>query len=355
MKRVASTGDRTRGGRSSADTGKSASSAARATSSEPASVGITVVTPSYNQGEFIGETIASVLAQGGDDWEHVVVDGGSDDETRSILESFGHLRWVSEPDRGQADALNKGLRLSRGEIIFWINSDDLVAPGAFAEARRHFSEHPECSILCGNAVSIDRHGREISRTGPRVTARKLRRPWDGDTSMHQPSMVFRRKVWEAVGPFDTSLDCAMDYDFFLRASRLFQICQAPVDLGYFRSYGGTKTGEGAARAFQEVRRALVRHVRVTGVGSPTWTAVRGFLAQGCVFVNDAVEAYRDGRPREARRLLLRGAVQNPTSLLTRSHMLYRLRQLLPDAVYTGLRSVSTRGNGAEKRAARGSG
>ena len=95
--------------------------------------------------------------------------------------------------------------------------------------------------------------------------------------------------------------------------------------------------------------------RVTGVGSPTWTAARGFLAQGCVFVNDAVEAYRDGRPREARRLLLRGAVQNPTSLLTRSHMLYRLRQLLPDAVYKGLRSVSTRGNGAEKRAARGSG
>lgn len=304
---------------------------------------ISVITPSFNQGAFIRQTIESVLSQGGDDWDHVVVDGGSTDDTVSILEEYPHLKWVSEPDEGQSDALNKAMNMSDGELIFWINSDDVVASGAFSAARRFFDDHPGARIVCGNAVTIDQNGNETSRTGPRVRTHKLRYPWDGDTSIHQPSIVFRRTVYETVGPFDTSLHYAMDYDFFLRASSQFEFHHLPVDLGLFRGYAGTKTGEGAAEAFTEVRKCLVRYVRREGDGSPTGTAIRAYFAEGCVWVNDAIADYRRGRSEEARRLLARAFLRNPLSLLVYPHLYYRLRQIIGAEAFENLRSrVSAR-------------
>jgi glycosyltransferase involved in cell wall biosynthesis len=298
---------------------------------------ISVITPSFNQASFIRETIESVLAQGGADWEHIVVDGGSNDETVAILGEYPHLRWVSEPDEGQADALNKAMSMISGELIFWINSDDLVAPGAFAAARQFFADSTEAQIVCGNAVTLDESGNELIRIGPRVRARKLRYPWDGDTSMHQPSIVFRRSVYEYAGPFDITLNCAMDYDFFLRASEIFEIHHHPVDFGLFREYAGTKTGEGAAEAFKEVRKSLVRFVRSAENGSPTWASIRAYFAEGCVWVNDAVANYRNGHPQAARRLLLRAIVRNPLSFFVYPHLLYRLRQVIGTRAYNGLR------------------
>ena len=303
---------------------------------------ISTITPSLNQGPFIRHTIESVLTQGGDDWEHVVVDGGSTDETITILEEYPHLRWVSEPDQGQSDALNKAMKMCLGDVIFWINSDDMVAPEAFERARRFFDDHPDAQIVCGNAVTLDEEGNETRRTGPRVRAHKLRYPWDGDTSIHQPSIVFRRAVYETVGPFDTSLRYAMDYDFFLRASSQFEFHHLPVDLGLFRGYEGTKTGEGAAEAFTEVRRSLVRYVREEGEGSPTWTAIRAYFAEACVWVNDAVEHYRNGRVRTARRLLLRAGLRNPVSLFVFPHLYFRLRQVLGPVRFNALRKYVAR-------------
>ncbi len=106
---------------------------------------------------------------------------------------------------------------------------------------------------------------------------------------------FVGKVYDTIGPFDISLHCAMDYDFFLRASSHFEFHHLPVDFGFFREYAGSKTGEGAAEAFEEVRACLVRFVRQAGNGSPSWTATRGFFAQAGVWVNDAVAHYRRGR------------------------------------------------------------
>ena len=303
----------------------------------PSAPFISVITPSFNQGPFIRETIASVVAQGGDDWEHIVVDGGSSDETISILEEYPHLVWVSEKDEGQADALNKAIEMSSGEVIFWINSDDLVAKGAFEAARQFFADHRDVQIVCGNAVTIDKNGDELVRIGPRVQSRKLRYPWDGDTSMHQPSIVFRRAVYEYAGPFDITLNCAMDYDFFLRASEKFRFHHLPVDFGLFREYAGTKTGEGAAEAFTEVKMCLVRYVRNVGDGSPTWAVIRTYFAEGCVWVNDAVANYRNGRPQASRRLLLRAFFRNPLSLFVYPHLLYRLRQVVGSSGYEWLR------------------
>jgi glycosyltransferase involved in cell wall biosynthesis len=289
---------------------------------------ISVITPSFNQGDFIRHTIESVLAQGGGGWEHVIVDGGSTDHSVSILKEYPHLIWVSEPDEGQSDALNKAMRRSSGELIFWINSDDVVAPGAFAAARSFFAEQTDAHIVCGNAVTIDQKGRETSRFPPRADANKIRRPWDGDTSIHQPSLVFRRGVYETVGKFDVSLNCAMDYDFFLRASSHFTFHHLPVDFGLFRKYPGTKTGGGTMWSFPEVCESLIRYVRETGQGSVRWTTVRAYLAQANSWVNDAVEFYEDGHPEFARRLLVRAGLRNPLSLVSRRHLYCRSRQIL---------------------------
>jgi hypothetical protein len=155
--------------------------------------------------------------------------------------------------------------------------------------------------------------------------------------MHQPSIIFRREVYEEFGPFDTSLHYAMDFDFFLRASSKYDLHHMPVDLGLFREYSNTKTGDGAAEAFLEARRCLVRYVRESGTGSPSLVALRGFFAQGCVWVNDAVAHYENGRPRQARRDLVRGFFRNPMSLFLRRHQLFRLRQLLGPSRYNTIR------------------
>jgi glycosyltransferase involved in cell wall biosynthesis len=289
---------------------------------------ISVLTVSLNQGPFIRQNIESVIAQDGEDWEHIVIDGGSTDETVSILTEYEHLDWVSEPDEGQTDALNKAIARSRGDIIFWINSDDLVAPGAFDAARTFFEEHPNAHIVCGNAVTIDEHGNEIGRTPPRLSAHKLRYPWNGDTSMHQPSIVFRRTVWEKIGSFDTRLKFAMDYDFFLRASNEFDFHHLATDFGLFRKYSGTKTGDTTEASFPEVSDSLIRFVQETDETRVRWTTVRAHFAQAHAWINDAVECYEGGNPSHARSLLLKACLRNPLSLVSIRHLYFRARQVL---------------------------
>ena len=304
---------------------------------------ISVITASYNQGGFIRDTIESVLRQKSENWQHVVVDGGSTDETVPILEQYPHLKWVSEPDRGQTDALNKGMRMSDGELIFWINSDDMVADRAFEAARGFFSTHPDASIVCGNAVVIDGEGNETLRMGPRVRPEQLRRPWNGSTSMHQPSIVFRRRVWEAVGGFDDRLQFAMDYDFFLRASKEHEFHHLPVDFGLFRKYSGTKTGDGTVQSFHEVRECLIRYVQESGDGSVRWTRLRTYFAEACAWVNDAIEHYESGHPRTARKLLARALLRYPPSLFRFPHVRFRLRQILGPSAWLALKNQLVRG------------
>jgi GT2 family glycosyltransferase len=207
---------------------------------------VTVVTPSLNQGAFIGRTVESVLSQRGDfDLDYLVVDGGSTDETLAILRRHaGRLRFVSEPDRGQSDAINKGFRMATGEVLAWLNSDDTYEPGALHAALSAMRE-TGARWCFGECRIVDEQDREVRRSISRYKSRLSRRYslrlLLGRNFIPQPATFFRRDLLAEAGPLDESLHYAMDYDLWLRFARLAAPAFVSRPLASFRWYGGAKT------------------------------------------------------------------------------------------------------------------
>jgi glycosyltransferase involved in cell wall biosynthesis len=221
-----------------------------------------IVTPSFNQGAFIERTIESVLAQQGDfDVDYLVMDGGSTDETLSVLERYtGRIRYVSERDRGQSDAINKGFRMSSGDVLAWINSDDTYLPGAFqavADALRGGTRwcFGDCRIIDERDAQI--RGFIARYKSALARGYSLRRLLSSNF-VPQPSTFFRRDLLEEAGPIDESLHYAMDYDLWLRFARLAEPAYLSRELACFRVYQRSKTGgafrKGAREALEVARR-----------------------------------------------------------------------------------------------------
>ena len=220
---------------------------------------VSIVTPSYNQGRFIGRTIDSVLAQSYPCIEYRVIDGGSTDTTVEILRSYGErLLWVSEPDQGQADAINKGLAQAKGEILAYLNSDDTLAPGAIARVMHFFQEHPECDLLYGDADYIDEDDKV---TGRYKTAEYSLDRLAADCIICQPAAFWRRRIAERIGPFDARLHYVLDYDYWLRIAKAGGNIQfLPIKLAHSRLYAETKTLSGRAKIFNETFKICRRHL-----------------------------------------------------------------------------------------------
>lgn len=179
---------------------------------------VSVITPSLNQARFLGRTLRSVAGQGLPDLDHFVVDGGSTDGTLDVLRAAARpgLRWVSEPDRGQAQAVNKGISGTSGEIIAWINSDDIYYPGTIAGVLDHFAANPEVDVVYGAAQHIDADDAVIDRYPTRAfDAGRLRQV----CFICQPAAFFRRRCVATSGPLDERLQYCMDYEFWLRLAR----------------------------------------------------------------------------------------------------------------------------------------
>jgi glycosyltransferase involved in cell wall biosynthesis len=218
---------------------------------------VTVVTPSFNHGRFIRETIESVLTQSHPRIEYLVMDGGSTDETVEILKSYGdRLAWVSEPDRGQTDAINKGWRRARGTIIAYLNSDDTYLPGAVAKAVAGLHANPGAGALYGEGYHVDEAGRVIERypTEPFDMARL------GQTCfICQPTVFLRRDVVERLGYLDESRRYCMDYDLWIRLAHVSRFAYLPEYLANTRMYAETVTSALRVPVHAEILDTVYRH------------------------------------------------------------------------------------------------
>jgi glycosyltransferase involved in cell wall biosynthesis len=237
---------------------------------------ISIVTPSFNQARFIGRTVDSVLGQTGDfDLEYLVVDGASTDGTLDLLRAYGdRLRWISEKDAGQADAINKGLQRATGEILAWINSDDVLCPGALARVALAFAAHPGTEWLHGRCQVADEDDRVVRRwISLYKHVRCLRYSFDSllaENYVSQMTVFWRRAAWDAVGPLDPSLRFAFDYDLWLKLARRgppVYLGEAP--LACFRWYETSKSGAEFGRQFEEDAAVTARYA-----GGRSWIMLR---------------------------------------------------------------------------------
>lgn len=210
----------------------------------PDSLLVSIVTPSYNQARFLEATIKSVLGQDYANIEYILIDGGSTDGSLEIIKKYAQklAYWVSEPDKGQTDAINKGFARANGKILAWLNSDDTYLPHTVAEAVAHLQTHPDVGLLYGDANYIDAHDQVIGHFPARQTDyRRLRR---GYIHIPQQAAFWRAELWHQVAPLDPTFSFAMDYDLWVRLARISKLDYHPRVWANFRLQGNSKTMAG---------------------------------------------------------------------------------------------------------------
>lgn len=207
---------------------------------------ISIVTPSYNQGKFLEKTILSVLEQDYPNLEYIIIDGGSTDESVEIIKKYADrlTYWVSEPDRGQSHALNKGFALATGEIIAWINSDDYYEPEVFEKISACFLSNPEINILMGDCNLVNEEGDVFEKViNYERGIRELKRYWVEYSIPTQPAIFFRRGLLEKFGFLDETLHYSMDFDLWLRFARENTLFHVDLILANYRFHPQAKGGD----------------------------------------------------------------------------------------------------------------
>lgn len=226
---------------------------------------ISIITPSFNQGQYIERTIQSVLSQSISSpayLEYIIIDGGSRDNTIQILNQYSHaspLRFISEKDRGQAHAVNKGLQLSSGDIIGWLNSDDIYYPHAVQTILDLFAQHPDVDVIYGQANHIDQQDQFLERYPTKSWhSERLKQT----CFISQPAVFFRRRLLERFGLLDETLHYCMDYEYWLRlALNGVKFLYLEKILAGSRLYPETKTLSAPEKATLEAMNMLQKKLK----------------------------------------------------------------------------------------------
>lgn len=221
---------------------------------------VSIITPSYNQGRYIEATIRSVLAQDYPNIEYLIIDGGSQDDSVEIIRRYEDrlTSWVSEKDKGHADALNKGFSRASGEILAWLNSDDTYYPGAISDAVAYLKANPQVGMVYADANLTDHSGQVIGKFAARQTSYQamLR----GAVHIPQATTFFRADVWRQVGPLDLSLFFSFDYDLWVKIAKVCEIRYLPRLWADFRMHDQGKSVVNDDRCYPDMIRVADREL-----------------------------------------------------------------------------------------------
>ena len=253
---------------------------------------ISVITPSYNNAQYLEETMQSILTQDYPYLEYIIIDGGSTDGSVGVIRKYAkHLaHWVSEPDQGQSDALNKGLQFATGEIVAELDTDDLYLPGTLSLVASFFRLHPEVDFVYGDQGTIDDKGNLIfvKKTIPYDHQSQLY----GGCLIPQPSSFWRKRVFEKVGNFDTTLHYNMDVDFFIRCGiKGVRFGHIPKPLSCFRIHEASKTTANPERLIMANRMIASKYAKKYFKNEHLNDMALGFLKwfyRGKIYVKRAV-------------------------------------------------------------------
>jgi len=216
---------------------------------------VSIITPSYNQADYIEDTIESIRSQDYPNIEHIIMDGGSNDRTIDILEKYSNkydVNWVSQSDEGQADAINQGFKKANGDILGWLNSDDVyLSESAVSTAVNALNTYPEADLVNGRGIRLKENGKwdhPIKRRDHKLSHSGLKQV----ASVLQPATFWYQYVWENVG-INTRLEYTFDWDFFIRASQIYNIIPISDFLIGYRWQGDNKTTSGGLERAEEIR------------------------------------------------------------------------------------------------------
>lgn len=231
---------------------------------------VSIITPSFNQAAFIEETIRSVLLQNYPELDYLVIDGGSNDGTVEILRRYEPwLRWVSEPDRGQTDAINKGLCMARGKVLAYLNSDDTYLPGTIHTITSYFKVHPKVGLIYGDCYAVNTDGNAFGTI--RGHPFNLRRMIMRGEFVPQQAAFWSRQAMDEVGLLDARLHYCMDHDYFIRIGQRSPAQHIPQPLATFRFHTNSKTVSRQEAHWHELM-AVCRHYGMTPW--TTWYYIR---------------------------------------------------------------------------------
>jgi glycosyltransferase involved in cell wall biosynthesis len=216
-----------------------------------------IITPTLNQSQYIEKTINSVLEQDYPDFEHIIIDGVSTDGTLEILKKYPHLKWISEKDSGQSNAINKGFRMATGDIVAWINSDDYYDSSVFKTVNDYFTRNSNSNFVYGDITYVDAQNKIVEKhKGANLTYENLVKCSD---IIRQPSCFWKKCVIEKVGLLNENLHLVMDFDFFLRIGKQYTFDYIEKNVSFFRCYPDGKTGKFRKKQLIELAKVLYSH------------------------------------------------------------------------------------------------
>jgi len=229
---------------------------------DPSDPGVSIVIPIYNAGKFLEKTLRSLLCNDLTGCELILMDGGSTDDTRDIVEHYSEMfaSITLEPDEGQSDAINKGFSKASKDILYWLNGDDIILPNTLSKIRREFANRPNLDVLVGNAFMTELDFTPINHfqfSDESITYDALINY--AKNHLIQPSVFFTRKAWERVGPLDLSLHYAMDADLFIGMAREFEFRHIQEDIAYSVYHEDCKTRGKRAESISELAYVQSRH------------------------------------------------------------------------------------------------